>query len=67
MNTVCPFDLQLVNTNVFLTYLLSVKRENNTLFSFSNYDGKQSAFMLLISQSGNTKKDNKKEAMANIM
>ena len=34
MNTVCPFDLQLVNTNVFLTYILTVKRENNTFLVF---------------------------------
>ena len=40
MNTVCPFDLKLVNTNVILTYLLSVKRENYTILSFSHYDGK---------------------------
>ena len=67
MNTICPFDHQFVNTNVFLTYLLSVKRENNTFFSFSCYDGKQSAFIHFISQSSNTQDDNKKEAMENMM
>ena len=64
MNTVCPFDLQLVNTNVLLTYLLSIKRKNNTFFDFN---GKHSAFMHPISQSGNTQDDNEKEAMANMM
>ena len=60
-------DLQLVNTDVFLTDLLSVKRENKIVFTFSCYDGKLSAFMQLISQSGNTQDDNKKDAMENMM
>ena len=47
MNSICPFDLQQVNTDVFPTYLLSIKRSNNEYFSFSCYDGKCSAFLHL--------------------
>ena len=34
MNNICPFDLPYVNTKVFLTYLLSLKREYGTFFTF---------------------------------
>ena len=54
-------------TDIFLTYNLSVKRENNTFFSFLLYDAKQAAFMHLVSQSDNTQDDNEKEAMMNMM
>ena len=53
MDIICPFDLRCVNINVFLTYLLSLKRAKNSFFSFSSYDGKQSSFVHLISPSGN--------------
>ena len=65
MKSVCPFDLQLVNTDVFLTYLFPMRRENGRFFSFSCYDGECSAFMYLVSQSDNTQYENEKEAMAN--
>ena len=55
MNSICQFDLQQVNTDVFLSYLLSLKRLNNECFSFSCYDGKGSSFMHLIAQSGQMK------------
>jgi len=64
MNSVCPFDLELVNTDVFLTHLLSLKREDGTFFSFSCYDGKRSAFTHLITQSGNQQDNKDKEEMA---
>ena len=34
MNSICSFDLQQVNTDVFRTYLLSIKRSNNKYFNF---------------------------------
>ena len=67
MNSICPFDLDLVKTDVFLTYLLSLKREDGTFFSFSCYDGKRSAFTHLITQSGNQQDNKDKEEMAKMM
>ena len=62
MNTACPFDLQLVKTNVFFTYRLSLKREDGTFFSFHiAYDGKRSVVMHLITQSGNKQDDKQKK------
>ena len=57
MNDICPFDIRHVNTNDFLTYLLSLKQKDD-FFYFSFYNGKRSAFMHLISQSGNELDDN---------
>ena len=51
MNCIYLFGLQQANTDVFLTYLLPIKRSNNKYFSFSCYDGKHSAFMHLMAQS----------------
>ena len=67
MNSICPFDLDLVKTDVFLTYLLSLKREDGTFFSFSCYDGKRAAFTHLITQSGNQQDNKDKEKMAKMM
>jgi len=69
MNSICPFDLDLdlVKSDVFLTYLLSLKREDGTFFSFSCYDGKRSAFTHLITQSGNQQDNKDKEEMAKMM
>ena len=52
MHRVCPIDLEKLETDVFLTYLLSVKRSDGSFFSFSCYDGKRSALMHLVSESG---------------
>ena len=77
MNSICPFDLQQVNTDVFLTYLLSIKRSNNNLsfikrsnnayFSVSCYGCKCSAFMHLIAQSGQIQYESDKKAMSKMM
>ena len=47
MNSICSFDLQQVNSNVFLTYLLSIKKSNNAYLRFSCYDGKRLALCIL--------------------
>ena len=67
MRCICPFDLQQVNTDLFLTYLLSIKRSNNKNFSFSCYDGKPSAFMHLIAQSGQIQDESDKKAISKLM
>ena len=67
MNDIHPFDLRYVNTNVFLTYLLSLKQKDVCYFSFSCYVGKRSAFMHLISQSGNELDDDKTLAISKMM
>ena len=67
MNSICPFYVQQVNIDVFLTYLLSVKRSNNKYFSFSCYDGKRSAFMHLMAQSDQIQDESDKKAMSKMM
>ena len=63
MYSICPFDLQ----QVFLTYLLSIKKSKNAYFSFSSYDDKRSAFIHLTAQSGEIQDESDKKAMSEIM
>ena len=67
MNTVCPVDLKKLQTDVFLTYLLSVKRGDGSFFSFSCYDGKRSALMHLVSESGSTFDARKKKELSDML
>ena len=67
MNSICTFDLQQVNTDIFLTYLLSIKRSNNKYFNFFCYDGKHSAFIYHTAQSGQIQDESDKKAMSKIM
>ena len=63
MNSICPFDVQHVKPDVSLTYLLSIKKLNNTYFSFSCYDGKHSAFIHFIAQSGQIQDESDRKAL----
>ena len=67
MNNICPFDCQQVNTDVFLTCLLSIERLNNIYFSFSCYDCKHSAFVHLIAQSGQIQDKSDKKAISKMI
>ena len=63
MNRVCPIDVKRLEPDVFLTYLLSVKRPDGSYFSFSCYDGKRSALMHLFLESGTLFEDMKKKQL----
>ena len=52
MSRVCPIDIKAFKVEVFMTYLLSLKRSDGNFFSYSCYDGKRSALMHLFSESG---------------
>ena len=67
MNSFCSFDLQQMNSDVFVTYPLSIQKSNNAYFSFSCYDGKRSAFIHIIAQSGQTQDESDKKAMSKMM
>ena len=67
MNSICPFDIQQVNSDVFLTYLLTHKKAGNKYYSYSSYDSKKSAFMHLISESGQVLDEKEKKAMSKMM
>ena len=52
MSRVCPIDIKAFKVEVFMTYLLSLKRSDGIFFSYSCYDGKRSALVHLFSESG---------------
>ena len=52
-NKKLPVDLTKLTTDMFMAYLLSLKRPNGNYYSNSYYECKKSAFLNLISESGN--------------
>ena len=52
-NKKLPVDLTKLTTDMFMAYLLSLKRPNGNYYSISYYEGKKSAFLNLIVESGN--------------
>ena len=58
------FNVDKINATLFMTYLVSLKRADNTYFTFPCYDGKRSACVHLISETGNHLSDSFREELS---
>ena len=66
-NNKLPIDLNLLTSDMFMTYLVSLKRPNGDYYSVSYYETKKSAFLNLITESGNVWDDDKLREIAFVM
>ena len=50
LNRVCPIDINVFTNDMFMAYLLSLKRPDGTFYTFSSYDLKRPALMFLLAK-----------------